>query len=449
MNRSLIYRTILLLSALILSPSARLLSQTGNSKVTAESPDSLSLSSIISVIIKSHPTIKSAEEALNNADARIGLAKTGYNPTVDMNANYSVQGPVIKLTIPDMGTFSLFPENSYSATVNYRQLIYDFGRTKQNINIEKESKILGEQTIEQVKQKMSLAAVNSFYTLAFLQEAVRIKDEELTVLGAHLKDVETLKSTGSATDFQVLSTQVKISTVESQKVDLAAALAIQQSYLNCLAGYDESYTPVVREELHIAAPDVESDSLLSFAFNKRDELIIGKEKANIAGLRYDLIKTTNKPVISFLASGGAKNGFIPDLNKIRPNFVIGAGLSIPIFDGSKTKYNLLQAKSAINSIEYETEAAKKNITSEVREAQEYMKSARQKISQFELQLIQAQKAYSLAETSFRSGVITNLELLDASTAVSESRLMLLKAKIDFAASVYRLKASLGERIYRP
>jgi outer membrane protein TolC len=348
-----------------------------------------------------------------------------------------------------MGTFSLFPENSYSATVNYRQVIYDFGRTRQNISIEKESKILGEQTIEQVKQKMSLAAVNSFYTLAFLQEAVRIKNEELTVLGAHLKDVETLKSTGSATDFQVLSTQVKISTVESQKVDLAAALAIQQSFLNSLAGYDDSYRPIVREELHIAAPAVESDSLFSLAFNKRDELIISKEKANIAGLRYDLIKTTNKPVISFLASGGAKNGFIPDLNKIRPNFIVGAGLSIPIFDGSKTKYNLLQAKSAINSINYETEAAKKNITSEVREAQEYMISASQKIRQFELQLVQAQKAYALAETSFRSGVITNLELLDASTAVSESRLMLLKAKIDFAASVYRLKASLGERIYQP
>ncbi|NLJ44001.1 MAG: TolC family protein [Bacteroidales bacterium] len=72
-----------------------------------------------------------------------------------------------------------------------------------------------------------------------------------------------------------------------------------------------------------------------------------------------------------------------------------------------------------------------------------------KTGRHEPQLKQAQKAYSLAETSFRTGVITNLELLDASTAVSESELMLLKGKIDFAASVYRLKASLGERIYQP
>jgi outer membrane protein len=447
MNSISKYRTFVWLAALLLSFSGRLMCQSEKA-VTTESPaDSISLKTIITEIIKNHPTIKSAEEALNNADARIGLARAGYYPQVDLNASYSNQGPVIKLTIPNMGTFNLFPENSYSAAINYRQVIYDFGRTRQNIGIENESKIIGEQAVEQVKQKMSLAAVNSFYTLAFLQEAVRIKDEELNVLGSHLKYVETLKTTGSATDYQILSTKVKISSVESQKVDLLAAISVQQSYLNCLAGFDDKNRPVVREELNIKAPAVEDDSLFSFAFRNRDEIIIDKEKANLAGLKYDLIRSMNKPVVSLIASGGAKNGYIPDMNRIRPNYVIGAGITVPIFDGLKTKYNLLQAKSALNTIEYETETAKKSITSEVIEAQEYMKSANQKIGQFELQLSQALKAYSLAETSFRSGVITNLELLDASTAVSESRLMLLKARIDYAACIYRFKAALGERIY--
>jgi outer membrane protein TolC len=113
----------------------------------------------------------------------------------------------------------------------------------------------------------------------------------------------------------------------------------------------------------------------------------------------------------------------------------------------KTKYNLQQAESAINSLHFENEGTQRNITSEVREAEEYVVSAKQKEMQFRLQLEQAQEAYSLAETSFRSGVITNLELLDANTTVSQSMLMLLKARIDYAASIYRLKAALGERLY--
>jgi outer membrane protein TolC len=345
-----------------------------------------------------------------------------------------------------MGTFQLYPENNYSASVNFREVIYDFGRTRTNIEIENEGRIIGEKALDQVRQKLALATINNFYTLAFLQHAIKIMDEQLAALQAHLHYVETLRSTGSATDYQVLSTKVKISTAESQKSDLVAALAIQQAYLCSLTGNNDK-VPVVREELGTNYPVTTADSLLTFALNNRDEMAVNHEKAVLAGLRYELTKSIDKPVINFVATAGAKNGYLPNLNQLKANYAVGVGISIPIFDGMKTKYNLLQAESAINSLSFENEGTRRSITSEVREAEEYVISAKQKEVQFSLQLEQAQEAYSLAETSFRSGVITNLELLDANTTVSQSMLMLLKARIDYAASIYKLKASLGERLY--
>ena len=38
-----------------------------------------------------------------------------------------------------------------------------------------------------------------------------------------------MMATGSATEYQILTTKVKISAVESQKVDLVAALTAQQA----------------------------------------------------------------------------------------------------------------------------------------------------------------------------------------------------------------------------
>jgi outer membrane protein TolC len=148
-----------------------------------------------------------------------------------------------------------------------------------------------------------------------------------------------------------------------------------------------------------------------------------------------------------MASGGFKNGYVPYLNEIKPNYVVGVGLRVPIFDGMKNKYNLQQANSAITSIGYEAESAKLSITNEVIEAQAHVASSLTKVSQATIQLEEAVKAYSLAETSFSSGIITNLDLLYASTSVSESRLNLLKSKIDYATSVYRLRAAMGERLY--
>ena len=446
MNQSKENRKLILSGALIVIFSISANCQENNGTASALQSDSLSLKSLIAEVISTHPTVKAAGEALKNADARIGLARTGYYPVIDAGANFSNIGPVMKITIPDLGTFQLYPANNYSAAVNYRQVIYDFGRTRTNVDVENEGRIIVEKTLDQVKQQMALATINNFYTLVYLQHAIKIKDEQLSTLREHLNYIETLKSTGSATDYQVLSTKVRISTAESQKSDLIAALAIQQAYLCSLTGKSD-WIPVVKEELDVPAPIAEGDSLLNYAYNNRDEMAINREKVVLAELKYKLVKTLDRPIINFVASGGAKNGYLPQLGQLKANYAAGVGISVPIFDGRKTKYNLLQAKSAINSLNFEDEGNRRRITSDITEAQEYILSAIQKEQQFKLQLDQAREAYSLAETSFRSGAITNLELLDANTAVSESRLMLLKSRIDYAVSIYRLKTALGERLY--
>jgi outer membrane protein len=414
-------------------------------KVTSN--DSLSLKAIITKVISSHPTVKAAEEALNNADARIGLANTGFLPEVDATASFSNIGPVTKLTIPNMGTFQLYPENNYSASINYRQVVYDFGRTRQNIKLETESKSLAEISVGQVKQKLSLYAVNSYYSLLFLQKAVILKDEQLATLKKHLEFVEKKKATGTATDYQILTTQVKISAVEGQKTDMLASVAAQKAALNSLLGNDQNVDPVVKNEIIAELPAIQSDSLVAFALKNRDEVLLNDKKTSLAGLKLDMIKLTNKPVINLMGSAGGKNGYVPELGKIKPNYVVGLGLKVPIFDANRNKYNISQAQSAITSLSYESEITKRTVTNEVKEAQAYLNAAGKRVSQLELQVTQAQKAYDLAETSFQAGTITNLDLLDANTSVSESILMLLKARIDYAASIVKLKASLGEKIY--
>jgi outer membrane protein len=412
-----------------------------------QSTDSLALKYIIERVVSTYPTVKLAEEAINNADARIGLARTGYNPELDVTAAYSNLGPVSRINIPDMGAFQLYPQNNYSAALNVRQVVYDFARTKKNVSLESENKAISQQALEQVKQRLAALAVSNFYTLAFLQAAIKIKQEELNALREHLSYVEKKMATGSSTEYEVLTTKVRISAVESQEVDLNAALTNQQAVLNSLLGNAQSAVPLVKTELTADIPLIQTDSILSYALQNRDEMLINKRRTTAAGLRYEIAGVQNKPMLNFIATGGAKNGYIPDLYRITPNYVVGIGLRIPIYDGSKTKYNLLQAKSAITSISWETEYTKRNISTELSEAETYMYSAGKKVGQYELQLAQALKAYSLAETSFSSGSITNLDLLDANTSVSESRLLLLKARIDYAASVYKLKAAMGERLY--
>jgi outer membrane protein len=414
--------------------------------------DSLVLSQIMQTVVQNHPSVKEAEEALNVAEARIGLAKSGYYPNVDASGSYTRLGPVSKmdlsaLNIPGLGVIQLFPENSLNASINYNQVLYDFGKTRKSVGLESENKVQAGNNVNMVKQGLSLLTANTFYRMIYLQEAIRIKDQELNTLNEHLAFVEKKEQTGSATKYELLTTKVRISVTESQKLDLQTMLKIQQTILNSLMGTSSANHPKVKQEAELALPAVPEDSLLEYAYNHRLEIVISKEREQIATLQYQVVKSQNNPVLSAFASGGEKNGYTPTVNDMKLNYTAGVGIKVPIFDGNKLKNNLAQTKSGINNSALETEITRRNITNEVVENEANRVSAMQKITQNELQLAQAEEAFSLATVNFRAGAITNIDLLDAENNVSDSRLMLLKSKVDYTMSVFKLNISLGNKMY--
>lgn len=408
--------------------------------------DSLSFNQVITRVIDSHPSIKEAEETLHEANSKIELAKSAYLPTADLSGSYSRVGPVSKVTFPELGSFQFNPYDNYTIGVNVNQMIYDFGKTSKSVEIENKKKEINQTDIDRIKQNLSKIIVNNYYNLVYIQSAIGIKNEELENLQAHLHIIEKKNDTGSATKYELLTTQVKISTVESQKYDLEASYRVQQSILNTLLGLPEDtphqvYTTFAPENFQ------DDSSLIDYAFTHREELRLAKEKTELEQLNYEVYKSFNNPTINAFGSAGFRNGYAPDLNELRGNFLLGIGIKVPLYDAKKRKNNMQLAKSGILMSQYETEIQRRNITNEVVEAKSYIDASKKKVDQFELQLSHAQQAYELAMVSYKSGTITNLDLLDSETAVSESHLQLLKAKIDQRICFLNLEIAMGQHLY--
>ncbi len=417
---------------------------TGNKQIIS---DTLNLDEVIEEVIRNHPSVKESEEIIDETNARIGFAKTGYYPNLDFTASYTRIEPVSTFDIPMLGNFKLFPENNYSTSLNFNENVFDFGKTARNVDYETENKVLMKQKLEQIKQSLSVSAINSFFTILFLQEAIEIKDEQLHDLSEHLDFVRKKKETGSGIQYEILTTQVRISNVESQKIDLDASLKVQQSVLNSLLGESPYSAHFIKKDLTEKIIDIKEDSLVSYAIGHRDEMNVAREKTKLAEFHYNVVQSQNFPIINIFASAGWKNGYIPDLNTFTPNFAAGIGVTIPIFDAGRNHNNLLLSKSTIIEDDFETEILRRKIENEVVENNESLKASHKKLDQFKLQLEQAEQAYSLAEINFKEGAITNLDLLDAATNVSESRLLLLKANIDYIVNTYKLESSIGVKLY--
>ena len=411
--------------------------------------DSLGLTTVIQQVISNYPSVKKAEQDIEAANARIGLARSAYYPQLNVSASYTRLGPTssFDLTALGIGVVQMYPTDNYNAALNYDQILYDFGRTSGKVDLEYQNKLLSQLSVEQLKQQLSLSLLNQYYSILYLQEAIQIKDEELKTLGEHLDFVEKQEATGSATQYVVLSTQVRISTTENQKVDLQTSLQILQAQLNSFLGNPQDRQLTVKEELLQPAIVETNERLINSAFQQREELKVARQRWEIASTRYRIAGAANNPEFDLFASGGYKNGYIPDINKLTANYVAGISLRVPIFDGKRVKYNRQQAQAEINSVEQDTELARRNITDEIVENRANVDASLKKIQKQELQLKQAQRALELAQVSFQAGTITNLDLLDSETSLAESRLALMKSRIDYTVSLLKLKIATGEHIY--
>ena len=142
---------------------------------------------------------------------------------------------------------------------------------------------------------------------------------------------------------------------------------------------------------------------------------------------------------------GLKNGYIPDLNALKFNWVAGVGLHIPLFDGYATHFKEQLAQANLSVAEAHRAEVQRLISTEVNQAIEDVLAQKKKLSAADLQLEQASAAVSLANKQYEAGVVTNLELLDAHTTQAQSRLLKSKALYNLALSEYKLQQAIGEK----
>jgi outer membrane protein TolC len=435
--------------------AAVLLSATIISTKAQTNVDSLSFKTIVERVTKANPLVKQAEERINSAQWKEKLTESAYMPNVSASASITRLYPIPAFDLPlynhaldqdILVHMQMVPDFNADCGIKVSQLIYDFGKTKDNRGLSQANTEINRLSVEQLKQQLSLATAGYFFTLEYIQSAISIKTEELKTLKQHLEYIEKKQQTGSATEYEILSTKVRISVTETQLTDLQISLTIQTSHLNRMM--DTTITNIgVKDDINAEKPISMEDSLISYATSHRDDALMMEKKSSIAEWNYKVASSEFRPSLMFIGSTGFKNGYLPGVNDMKFNYLAGLSLNVPIFDGNRKHIKKQIAGSGIAETNFEKENLRNTINDEVKENLVSLQVAQQKINQANIQLEQAQKAYNHAQTNYSAGTITNLDMLDASNALSESKLQLLKAQIDYKLYYIKFKVAIGERLY--
>lgn len=419
--------------------------QTNNTETGLNTADSVDLESVVTEVLKTHPSVIKATEAIQYAEAGIGMAKSARLPDIDFLAGYTHLGPIPSITIPDLGTLKMGINDNINSAVSVRENIYSFTKTEKNIQVQESAREIATASVDLVKEKLTLITALNYYTLVYLQEALVIRNLQIKTLQEYYNFVNKKQETGSATKYEVLSTKVRLSAAENARVDIETAYKNTLTVLNTLLGLPPN-TAIKAKKLFITPIVTESaEKMVDFAWNNRTEMTLAKLRQQNAVLNLSAVKVQNNPVLSAFTNGGFKNGYIPQLQQIKANYAAGLTLKVPIFTASRQKYSELIATTGINLAQQDQVQTERDISAEVYQNDANLHAALQKIVQTELQVQEAEEANKLAELSYKTGSITNLDLLNSQTIEAESRLNLLKAKSDYAMSIVKLKLSLGQK----
>jgi outer membrane protein len=409
----------------------------------ATAPDSLTLDEAVRIVLETHPAVEEAREGVLVSSARVQGSRSSLYPVVDANGLYSHVGPVPSLEFQDR-TISLFPSNNYNASVTVRQTVYDAGRRE----IEVERALSVEETaaeaVEVVRSGLAYQTIDAFNAILFLQENLAVQEEELQALTRHLAITEEKVRSGTATEFEVLTTQVRIADVESRRVEVASNLEVRRIELAQLLGWATDTPLMLLGSFDGPPPALDVDSLVGVALAQRPVMRLSKGAEGTAEVQARLASLGDKPSVSLNLTLGAKNGYVPHLNAVKPNWVAGMSLDFPLFNGHRTRSQVEESEAGLSQARARTRALERTVTTQVQQAAASVQASQEKIRASELQVRQAEAALELANTRYQAGVVTNLDVLDAQTSLSEARLMELRARYDLVRSRYLLMRTVGD-----
>jgi len=426
----------------------------------------LTIDQAISQAVANQPLIQQAQAAVEAARARVGQANSSYYPFVSGTASYdriSDQSFLISSILPlqQLGIsvppsiagylsqpFSLVPVNIWDFHLGLNQVIFQFGKRGVQVKLAESGVSAAQIGVDQIRMSLAFQAAQGFYSVLFLKDQVSALDEQLANLQEHLTATQARAQAGQATKYDELATDVRISLLQSQRIDAENQLEKTTIALKQLLGISENAPLTLQGRFDVPADGADSGpALVESALAQRPEIRQAAEGERAAELAQRLATMGGWPTVSGHAMVGYKNGILPDINTPAFNWAAGVQVNIPIFEGFLVSRQSEEAEKKLLAARENTIAVKRTVTTQVLQAMHDVEAGRDQMQSAETQLDQAKQMLDVVKLQYDLGMLTNLEYLDAQAALERAELGSLLAQYREVLNEYALKQATGAPIW--
>lgn len=438
---------------IIFSLACALYAGSGAALAHAGSTDSLMVDDAVRMVLSTNPAVRQAAMGVDASSARVAVTRSSLYPDANVSLNYARIGPAAAFSFPGFGSINLFPLDNYDEHVGTSATIFDFDRRQKSVDFALAQVQNAQDRLNLTRQGLAYQTIQTFYSILLLRQSIQVQDDEINTLNEHLATTRKKVETGTATNFDALTTEVRVAAAQNQRIGLVNSLSTNEIALRRLLGIPHNSSLKLAGSFTETPVPFNLDSLETTALHDRIEMKAAEDQIAAAQAQYQVASTIDNPSLNVALAYGFKNGYEPNIYSWRGNFAAALQIQMPLsgvvpfFGGYKKSSMQEEATATTKGAESYKSQVAQQIAADVQKAVTDLRTSLDKLQTADITVQQAESALSLAKVRYEAGTVTNLDLLDVETALAQAKLMRLESLYRYVIGRFELEQAVGAKTW--
>jgi len=409
----------------------------------AESVGALTLEEAISIALSQNPEIRMTEASLEEAEGARIVSRSQFFPQLTAQGTYTRFSRVSRF-----GGMEFGEPNNYLGQILLEQSLFTWGKVQNNYRIARLNREASEEELRKVRVEVIFRVKETFYRILFLKEYLRLVEDSYRQVEHHARIVSIRYEEGIASRFDLIRANVETSNLKPEISRVRNTLELATLTLKDLIGVDRDFPLEVQGELSTFGREVRAihelplQEALEVAKGNRPEMKSLLIRREMAERSLSLAKARNKPNLVALGRFNYRNPY-DFVDQWGSDADITLSLVLPIFDGFATQGDVRQSKARLSEVSQLLSVVSDQLDIEVEGTFLLLKEAEERIGSQRESVKEAEEGLVIAERQYQSGVLTNLEFLDAQLALTRAKTNYLQAMNDYLVSNAMMEKVLG------
>ncbi len=399
--------------------------------------------------IELNPDVLDAAESIDQARSGITEARSGYLPQLNFRGSYNFLEKTQTIGFPDPitgGTIETEVDFTRDYTFQFflSQPLYTGGRLSSSYSMAKYSETMAEADLERRQADVALTVARAFYALILAREAVKVSQEAIDNASEFLRVVKARYETGEASSFEVMRAEVEVTNLEPILIKAKNGINLSELLIKKAMGVPQDSEIDFVGEFKYNDYELTAEEAIRIARENRPELRMADLQADMADATIKFARSGWFPSLGLDFNYDFRmDELTVDPDKVEDTYAGYLVLSVPIFDGLRTKSQVSQARSMRRQADIDKGNLEDLIELEVRGVLLDVEAARETLKSQEKNVEMAQEGLDIANERYLQGYATNLEVLDAQLALNTAKRNRLEAVHDLNVAVARALRAMG------